>query len=84
MPGWTDEDRAWALGLALREAQQCPRGHYLPESSNDDWRWIADEPLICLACSAQHSAMERQKDSSVRSSQLFSVHKVPRPKPKRR
>lgn len=80
IPGWSDDARAWALGLALREAHECPRGHFLPESSHTDWRWKADEPLVCFACSALNSEMTKHKDDKLLHSQLFSVHKVPAPK----
>lgn len=79
VPGWSDDARAWALGLALRESVQCPYGHDLNESSNTDWLWKADEPLVCLACVALHGAQDKYKDSPVRRAQLHSVHKVPAP-----
>lgn len=80
VPGWSDDSRAWALGLALREANQCPRGHDLTESSNTDWRWKANEPIVCLACSALNSEMKRHEKNPMHQSQLFSVRKVPAPK----
>ena len=80
IPGWSPEDRAWALALALREAAECPRGHDLTESSHTDWLWKADEPLVCLACVALDAGMDRQKDSPIRRAQLHSVHKYPAPK----
>ena len=88
VPGWTDEDRAWALGLSLRESMLCPHGHDLAESADyEAWRWDAADPLICWACVAQNSAIERSAKHPYHRSMLHAVHKRPRPKrpkPKRR
>ena len=87
VPGWTDEDRAWALGLALNEANRCPRGHDLVESLSDDWRWVPDLPLVCNACVALDAAVKRTEKDHRHRAMLHRLTKVPRPKrskPKRR
>ncbi len=83
-PGWSDDDRAWALGLALHEAYRCPRGHDLTESTDPAWLWHAADPLVCLACVALDNAVDKYKDNPHRRAQLHSVKKVPRPQKKRR
>ena len=87
VPGWTDEDRAWALGLALREANQCPRGHDLAEALSDEWKWVPDLPLVCNACEALGASVKRAEKDPRHAAMLHRLTKVPRPKrskPKRR
>lgn len=81
IPGWSDDDRAWALGLSLRDANRCPRGHDLTESLDyESWKWIANDPAICWACVVEHDSMKRNEKHNYRAAMLHSVHKVPRPK----
>jgi hypothetical protein len=85
VPGWTDEDRAWALGLQLRDDHLCPRGHDLTDSTDERWRWVPQAPVVCHACVAvEQEAKRRAKDPDHRS-MLFPVKKVPQrqPRPKR-
>ena len=84
-PGWTDDARAWALGLAEREAAQCSRGHDLTESLDDAWKWLPLPPAVCNACVALDSAVEAHKTDPRHRAMLHSLQKVPRPpKPKKR
>ena len=82
-PGWSEDNRAWALGLALHEEHQCPRGHDLAESSSDEWNWVPLDAITCLACAALNSAADRDKDNPLRRANLYAVKKVPRPKRRR-
>jgi hypothetical protein len=85
VPGWTADDRAWALGLALRESAECPRGHDLTESLDyDSWKWVPQPPAICFACAALEATVDKHKKDPHARSMLHSLHKVPRPKPKKR
>ena len=80
VPGWTDRDRAWALGLAEREAAQCPRGHHLPDSLDDQWQWVPDDPYVCLACVALDAAMKAHEKDPDHRAMLHTLTKKPRPK----
>ena len=84
-PGWSEEDRAWALALTLRESAQCSRGHDLTESLDDAWKWLPLPPAVCNACVALDSAVEAHKNDPRHRAMLHSLQKVPRPpKPKRK
>lgn len=84
VPGWTSDDRAWALGLSIREAAQCPRGHDLTESLDYGWKWEPQPPAVCFACAAlEGSVKKHEKDPHARA-MLHSLRKVKRPKPKKR
>lgn len=83
-PGWSDDDRAWALGLALREADRCPRGHDLAESTDWEFQWVPQPPLVCLACVALESAGKKHDKDPRARAMLHPLKKVPRPKRKRR
>lgn len=88
IPGWSDDDRAWAIGLgraeAIHQAGLCPRGHALAESSVHDPEvaWVGEEPIVCLACLALESSIEkanaRKSSGPVSRSRLFQVRKVSR------
>lgn len=81
VPGWTDEDRAWALGLALRDGDRCPRGHDLSESlDTENWRYEVGPPAVCNACEALSAAEKAHEKDPRHSSMLYSLTKRPRPK----
>lgn len=54
-PEWTDEDRELAFALEEYEAQCCPEGHYLPETSKSEHQeaYRAEAPISCHYCKAQ-------------------------------
>lgn len=54
-PEWTEEDRELAFALKEYEAQCCPEGHYLPESSSPENQdaYRAEKPINCHHCKAQ-------------------------------
>ena len=83
-PGWSSEDRAWALGLQFRDAMQCPRGHDLTDSLDPAWKWVAQPPFVCNACVAQAQAEKRFEKHPHHRAMLHSVKKTPRPQPKKR
>lgn len=84
-PGWADMDRAWALGLALREAGTCPGcGGDLAETLDPDWKWIPEDPAECFRCGAIHASQKAfEKDQRARSL-LHGAKKVARKKPKKK
>jgi hypothetical protein len=84
VPGWTSDDRAWALGLTEYEATRCPRGHNLAESLDKEWKWIPDPPVVCFACVALDNTVKAYENHPEHRAMLHSLHKVPRPKPKKR
>lgn len=83
-PGWSDDDRAWALGLALREANQCPHGHDLSESTDYDYRWVPEPPIVCLACVALEAAAKANAKHPQHRAMLYRLNKRPRPKPNKK
>lgn len=84
-PGWSDEDRAWALGLALRDANRCPGcGGDLHETLDYDYRWVPEPPVKCLRCVGLHAASKGFEKDPDRRAILHTVKKVPRPKPSKR
>lgn len=85
-PGWSDENRAWALGLTLREANRCPGcGGDLHETTDPDYRWVPDTPITCLRCVGLSAASKATEKTDPHHRQiLHTVRKVPRPKPKKR
>lgn len=83
-PGWSEVARAWALGLALREDAQCPRGHDLTESLDEQWKWEPQLPYVCFACVAHEAAVKRHEKDPYHRAMLHTLKKVPRPKPKPR
>jgi hypothetical protein len=84
IPGWSDMDRAWALGLALREASQCPNGHDLAESLDYEFMWIPELPLVCLQCVSLENAIKAHEKDPRRRAMIHRLKKVHRPKPKKR
>jgi len=85
VPGWTDEDRAWALALTLREANRCPHGHDLTESlDTEHWRYEPEPPAVCNACLVLNAAVTSYEKDPRHRSMLFAVTKrtrVKRPQP---
>ena len=81
-PGWSDDARAWALGLAMREAAQCHRGHDLIESLDYDFMWKPRLPSVCFACVALEAEVKKHEKDPHARAMLHSFEKVPRPKRK--
>lgn len=87
VPGWSAQDRAYALALALREAAQCPRGHDLGVQLADDaneWIYVAEKPIICHACVAQEAAMQSFEKHPERHAMLHRVTRKRKPTPRKR
>ena len=73
------------MALSMREAAQCPRGHDLTESLNyEAWKWVPAPPAVCHACVALDGAEKKHEKNPHHRAMLHSLHKVPRPKPKRK
>lgn len=84
-PGWSDEDRMWALGLAEREASQCPGcGGDLVETLDYEFKWVPQPPSVCLRCVGLQTARKATEKDPYHRAMLHTVKKVPRPKRKRR
>lgn len=83
-PGWSDDARAWALALSLREANQCPRGHDLAESLDPAWKWDPLPPAVCNACVAEGASIDKHQKDPRHRAMLHIVKKVPRPQPKKK
>lgn len=86
---WDADARAWALGLALREADECQRcGGDLHETLDyDAWKWEPQPPAVCLRCLALTTDREKYAKHPERAGMIHLVAKKPRPpkkpKPKR-
>lgn len=84
-PGWSDESRAWALGLATREANECRRcGGDLHETLDDDYMWRPLPPAICKRCVGLRNAAKKHEKHDDAASMLHLVEKVAKPKPGKR
>jgi hypothetical protein len=61
---WDEDERAWMLGLALREAAECHRcGGVLAETTDYDFRWIPTPPTVCLKCVALRADEEAHSNA---------------------
>lgn len=79
-PGWSDTDRAYALGLAAREAGECRRcGGDLNETLDDRWKWMPLPPVVCHRCVGMRHSEHQQKDHPYHASMIHQVAKVPNP-----
>lgn len=84
-PGWSDDDRAWALGLQLREDNQCSRcGHDLNEALDPAYLWKPNPPAVCLACVGLQGSMKKHEKHQHHRAMLHTVTKVEKPKPRNR
>lgn len=73
------------LGLALREASECRRcGGDLGLTTDWQWKWVPQPPIVCLRCVALHVDEHDHRDHPQRSGMIHRVTKVPRPTPKKR
>jgi hypothetical protein len=59
-PEWTEQDRELIFALEEYEAQCCPEGHYLPETTKVEHQdaYRAEPPILCHYCKAQHLIAE--------------------------
>ena len=84
-PEWDADERAWMLGLAMREASECRRcGGDLAVTTDWAWRWQPQPPIVCLRCLALHHDERAHKDHPQRPGMIHRVTKTPRPQPKKR
>lgn len=82
---WNDEERAWMLGLALREAAECRRcGGDLAETLDYAWTWRPQPPLVCLRCVALQAAEQSSGKHPHAAAMIHRVEKAPRPQRKRK
>lgn len=81
---WGADGRAWALGLAAREAAECRKcGGDLNETTDyEAWRWLPQPPVVCLRCVALAEDERKHKDHVQRAGMIHRVAKAPRPKRK--
>lgn len=87
-PEWDADQRAWMLGLAMREAEECNRcGGDLTETLDyEKWNWVPQPPAVCLRCLALNKDQEKYAKHPERAGMIYHVAKVPRKqrKPRRR
>lgn len=82
---WDDEQRAWMLGLAEREAAECRRcGGNLHETLDYQWTWRPRPPSVCLRCVALKAAERAHEMNPFHEAMIHTVEKAPRPQRKKR
>lgn len=82
---WDDEQRAWILGLAEREAAECRRcGGDLHETLDYQWSWKPRPPSVCLRCVALQAAEKAYATHPQHEAMIHTVVKTPRPQRKKR
>lgn len=77
-PEWDEEQRAWMLGLAEREARECKRcGHDLAETLNPQWEWVpaTSDPMVCGACAASIAQEQKHAKDPRAGAMLHMVKK---------
>ena len=74
---WTEEDREAAFALLSYEAQLCPQGHYIPESSAADAEedYEVEVVGICHECVAEQQHAKRWEDHKHPDALLTSTHR---------
>ena len=81
---WDDDERAWMLGLAAREAAECRRcGGDLAETTDHERnRYVPDKPVVCLRCVALHQAEKAHEKSPERVGMIHRTQRQDRPQRK--
>lgn len=71
---WDDDEVAWMLALALYRAQQCPAGHWMPESADpgNESRYRG-RAVRCHACTATATKVDAMKDNPHPTALLFGA-----------
>lgn len=78
-PGWSEDDRTWALALTLRDASHCPGcGGDLAETTDYDYRWVPEKPVVCFRCVGSQAAVKATEKDPWHRAMLHPVKKVPR------
>lgn len=85
-PEWDGDERAWMLGLALREHAECHRcGGDLHETlDHEAWKWQPEAPLVCSRCVALDAVARKFEKHPERAGLIHRVAKRPRPKRQKR
>lgn len=86
-PGWSERDRSFALGLSMRQAAECPRGHGLAEQlapDAADWLYVPDKPITCQACVALDAAAKAFEKHPEKHAMLHRVKRVRKPTPRKK
>lgn len=74
---WSDQDRAWALGLAAVEADECDGcGQSIERSTSPDTEglWDAPPPHRCHACTALAERIGAYREAKYPQALRFYVH----------
>jgi len=80
---WDADARAWALGLAMREAAECRRcGGDLGETTDYDLQWTPQPPVVCLRCVALQAAEKGAAKHPFKGAMIHRVTKHKRPQRK--
>lgn len=65
------------LALAMREAAECRRcGGDLTETTNYDYRWDPEPPIVCLRCVALHTQEHDYRDHADKAGLIYQVKRV--------
>jgi hypothetical protein len=84
-PEWDADERAWMLGLAMREAAECHRcGGDLTETLDWNYRWDPQPPSVCLRCVALQASEQAHEKHPNHRAMIHQVAKRVRPQPKKR
>lgn len=79
---WDDDERAWMLALAEREAAECRRcGGDLNETTDYGNRYVPQPPLVCMRCLALHQADEAHRKHPEHAGMIQIVERRDRPQP---
>lgn len=78
-PEWDSDERAWMLGLELREDAECRRcGGVLAETTSPDFVWKAQLPIVCLKCAALRADEKAHQANHQSGAMIHRVTKQPR------
>lgn len=81
IPGWSADDQAWALSLLAWEAAKCSGcGGDLRETTDPDYLWRPEPPIVCFRCIGFENAAKRWEKDPQRRAMLFRLEKVKKPK----
>lgn len=80
---WDDDERAWMLGLAAREAAECKRcGGDLVETTDYANRYVPKPPIVCFRCVALHTSEETHSKDPNRPGMIHLTQREDRPQRK--
>lgn len=74
-PEWDEDERAWMLALATREAAECRRcgGDLVETTDHEHNRYVPDKPIVCLRCLALHQS---EKTHEKNAENVAMIHRA--------